>query len=300
MISVLVPVYNSEKYLSDCIESILNQTYEDFELILLDDGSTDGSYNIMEKFKDIDGRVKIFHKDNEKSVSKTRNKLLNLISGEYFVFIDSDDEVDEKFLEILYKTAIETESDITACGFDVVKRKPVAFEGQNIEIVDAKTALITMCFGGRFYAVWNKLIRTAILKDVKFDEQLNYGEDLVFFFDILSANCKFTFIKNKLYHYKMRSGSLSTGKFGESKKQFLKKIIEMSKDEKYNNIQDILKVWVYCTAKLFRYFTRNRKRELKEYRFYLKSLINEYKPYYKNSKYVPYLYKSIVAFLSLF
>lgn len=300
MISVLVPVYNSEKYLGTCIKSILKQTYKDFELVLLDDGSTDGSFSVMEEFKRADERVKVYKKENEKSVSKTRNRLLELINGEYFIFVDSDDEVDEKFLEILYKTATETKSDITACGFDVIKRKPFSNKGKGVDTKDAKRALIKMCFGGRFYAVWNKLIRTDKLNGVRFNEKLNYGEDLVFFFDVLRNECKFTFIKNKLYHYKMRKGSLSTGKFGDSKKEFLEELIKMTKDERYAGIKDVILPWIYCTAKLYRYFTRNAHKKYKEYREYLKRLIEEYSPYYKTSEYVPYLYKTAMAFLSLF
>ena len=103
MISVLLPVFNSEKYLRECIESILNQTYEDFELVIVDDGSIDNSGKIIEEYARKDPRIVFLKKENEKSISKTRNFLLQHVRGEYFIFVDSDDIVDKNFLKILLK-----------------------------------------------------------------------------------------------------------------------------------------------------------------------------------------------------
>ena len=95
MISVLVPVFNSQQYLRNCLKSILNQSFTDFELVIVDDGSIDQSYKIIEEFAKQDTRIKAFRKENEKSISKTRNFLLDHISGDYFIFIDSDDIIEK-------------------------------------------------------------------------------------------------------------------------------------------------------------------------------------------------------------
>jgi glycosyltransferase, SP_1767 family len=115
-ISVIVPIYNAEKYLHRCIDSILKQTYSDLEVILINDGSTDGSAAILETYKDSDARLRIVHKENE-GVSATRNFGLQLARGRYVSFIDSDDFIDESYFKTLHNSIIEQKSDIAICNF---------------------------------------------------------------------------------------------------------------------------------------------------------------------------------------
>lgn len=115
-ISIIVPVYNAENYLRRCIDSILNQTYTDFELLLINDGSTDGSAKILEEIKESDSRIRVVHKKNE-GVSATRNLGLKLATGDYITFIDSDDFVDKLYLEVLYKSLTENDADIASGNF---------------------------------------------------------------------------------------------------------------------------------------------------------------------------------------
>ena len=299
MISVLVPVFNSQNYLRNCLNSILSQSFKDFELIILDDGSIDQSWNIILEYAKKDSRIIPLRKENEKSISKTRNFLLDQIKGEYFVFIDSDDIIEKDFLKILYETAHKSKSDIVACGFKIFHTPPLVRKGYGTRVVKSSKALEMMMFSGKFYALWNKLIKTEALKDARFDESLNYGEDLLFFFNSLKEDIKFTFIDNQLYFYRIRPNSLSNSGFGDNKKDFLKKIIELSNDDKYVEIHDIIKIWIYSTARYYRFETRHAKKENKEYRQYLKSLIKEYKPYYKN-KGGHLTFKILVSFLSMF
>lgn len=299
MISVLVPVFNSQQYLRNCLKSILNQSFTDFELVIVDDGSIDQSYKIIEEFAKQDTRIKAFRKENEKSISKTRNFLLDHISGDYFIFIDSDDIIEKDFLKILYETAIKTKSDITACQFKIVKMPTMIRRGYGIKERPADKALEMMLFGGKFYAVWNKLIKTSVLKNSRFDEKLNYGEDLVFFFNLLSNRLKFTFIDNPLYFYRIRPNSLSTSKFNDSKKDFLEMLIYLSNDEKNEYIKNVINIWIYATANYYRMVTAKNKKENKDYRMHLKEISKQYKPYYK--KLGGHLtFKIAVKFLSLF
>lgn len=115
-ISIIVPVYNAENYLRRCIDSILEQTYTNFELLLINDGSTDGSAKILEEVKESDSRIRIVHKKNE-GVSATRNLGLKLATGDYITFIDSDDFVDKLYLEVLYKSLTENDADIASGNF---------------------------------------------------------------------------------------------------------------------------------------------------------------------------------------
>ena len=300
MISVLLPVFNSQKYLSDCINSILNQSYEDFELVIVDDGSIDQSGEIIKQFIEKDGRIKAFYKENEGSISKTRNFLLEKVTGDFFIFIDSDDIIEKDFLKILLETMNKSNSDVVACGFKLVNIPVLAKKGYGKREVDSSKAIEEMLFSGRFYAVWNKLFRTEKVKDFRFDESLNYGEDLVYFFNVLKDDHKFTFIDNPLYFYRVHPNSLSTSTFGDSKKALLEKLIELSKDEKYHDIQEIIQVWIYSTASYYRYKTRFKRREYREYRTYLKEVIKEYRPYFRNSKKANALFKIAISFMDLF
>lgn len=115
MISIIIPVYNAEKYLPKCIDSILQQTYQDFELILVDDGSTDNSLSVCEKYAERDKRIRVLHKQNGGQGS-ARNLGLSVFNGDYVTFIDSDDWVDSKLLYVLLSNAIRTNADISCCS----------------------------------------------------------------------------------------------------------------------------------------------------------------------------------------
>ena len=300
MISILLPVFNSQKYLSSCINSILEQSYGDFELVIVDDGSVDESGQIIKEFASKDSRIKSFYKENEGSISKTRNFLLEKVTGEYFVFIDSDDVIEKDFLKILLETMNKTQSDIVACGFKLVNMPVLIKKGYGKKSVDSSKALEEMLFSGRFYAVWNKLIKSEKTKNIRFDESLNYGEDLIYFFNLLKSDLKFTFIDNPLYFYRIHPNSLSTSSLGDSKKVFLEKLIELSRDDYYSDIEEIIKVWIYATASFYRYKTRFKRKEYAEYRSYLKEIVEEYKPYFKKSQKGKVIFKIAVSFLDLF
>ena len=113
-ISIIVPVYKVERYLENCIESIINQTFKDFELILVDDGSPDRCGLICDNYAKKDERIKVIHKKNE-GLSAARNSGIQIAKGEYIAFVDSDDCINKNMYETLYDTAIENKSDIVVC-----------------------------------------------------------------------------------------------------------------------------------------------------------------------------------------
>ena len=113
-VSVIIPVYNVEKYLSECLDSVVNQTLKDIEIICVNDGSPDGSAEILEEYAQKDNRIKVITQEN-RGVSEARNSGLKIASGEYIAFLDSDDYIDLKFFEQLYKRGIESNSDVVVC-----------------------------------------------------------------------------------------------------------------------------------------------------------------------------------------
>ena len=114
-ISIIVPVYNVEKYLKTCLDSIINQTYQNLEIILVDDGSTDNSGEICEEYRKTDSRIILIHKENE-GLSMARNFGLDIASGDYISFVDSDDFIARNMMEALYNRLLETQSDMAICS----------------------------------------------------------------------------------------------------------------------------------------------------------------------------------------
>ena len=119
LVSIIIPVYNTEKYLSKCLESVINQTYKNLEIILINDGSTDKSKEICESFAKKDKRIQILNKENS-GVSSARNHGMRLAKGQYIAFIDGDDYAEENYIEELLKNLKQTESDCVLCGYNRV------------------------------------------------------------------------------------------------------------------------------------------------------------------------------------
>ena len=167
-ISIIVPVYNVEKYISCCINSILNQTYKNFELILIDDGSTDNSAKICKEYAILDNRIKVFHKKNE-GVSKARNFGLEVSVGKYIMFCDSDDYVENTWCEELYKTILVNQNSWIMCNTCVIdyasQRKKIKQNNLDIiSILEKEDYYVSMQVGFSG-AIWNKIFNRKILLD---------------------------------------------------------------------------------------------------------------------------------------
>ena len=216
-ISMIVPVYKAEKYLNRCIDSLLAQTYTDFELILVDDGSPDKSGKICDDYAAKDSRIKVIHKENA-GVSAARNSGLDASGGKYIMFCDSDDSVEPCWCEKML-TLFESEHiDLGLCGYSMVDAETNANVGNKIlsdeeisiynrnEVFEFRKAQVIEC-------VWNKIFRKKIIDDfsLRFDESLSYGEDFLFVMKyIQSAKGDFAFYNTALYDYAVgMSGSLS-------------------------------------------------------------------------------------------
>ena len=218
LLSVIVPVYNVKDYLSICIESILNQTYENIELILIDDGSIDGSGEICDYYLQKDCRVKVVHKING-GVASARNAGLQIANGEYVAFVDSDDYCDNYMFEMLMATAYCMHADIVACGGEVLNEKNNVDVPAWIKRTLSTKFVVSNKFSSRTFAVrglipflWNKVYKKSIidLLGLKFNSELEIGEDTVFLKTLFPAVKTIIVIPDKLYHYRYnRDSSLS-------------------------------------------------------------------------------------------
>lgn len=200
-VSIVVPVYNASKYLSICIDSIINQTYKNLEIILVNDGSTDNSGSICDEYGKKDNRITVIHQENQ-GVSKTRNNGLKKSTGEYLTFIDADDIISENYVELLLKDISEKTLNIcTLSLFDkeITKRDS---EGDIIEL--SKDNFITICKYGLINTPCCKLFSTKILKEnnITFDTSLSLGEDLLFNLDYFNYIDKINIIDKDLYFYR--------------------------------------------------------------------------------------------------
>lgn len=224
-VSVIVPVYNVACYLEKCLNSILKQRNRNFELLLIDDGSQDGSGAICDKFAILDKRVRVIHKENG-GVSSARNVGLVNAVGEWFAFVDSDDTVDQDYLTIPQnmKDSDIIEKGYITTGETIISRHQVdkneTFDFEDREIVYKRY------FRKCQFALWNRLYSRKIVNNVKFDERLRIGEDLIFFLTMLHKVRKYSFCSVGCYEYSIREGSaMSLSK--TDNKQRVQRIFQM-------------------------------------------------------------------------
>ena len=213
LISIIVPVYNAEKYLDSCLNSILCQEYKMFEIILVDDGSKDNSGKICDKYAKKDDRIRVFHKDNE-GVSAARTYGMKQIRGKYFMFVDSDDELASNALRQIQEH-FKYEADVMIFGCMCVKG---SVKNQNVPedgfYTRKEFAETYMSLYEKFLinSPWNKVYRTELLNaDTCFPMEMSLGEDLIFCNSYLCRCTSYMVMNLPLYIYKMReSDSLST------------------------------------------------------------------------------------------
>lgn len=221
LITVIVPIYKVEEYLDKCILSIINQTYRNLEIILIDDGSPDKCGEICDKYKKQDNRIQVIHKQNE-GISVARNIGIDLSKGEYLFFVDSDDYLHENMIEILYKNIKMYDADISMCDYIRVKNYNINMldKEENIIVysnIEALEKLYKDTFTfhedySLFIAPWNKLYKKAIFDEIRYPIGKVY-EDGATIYKVLFEAKKIVYSNLKLYYYYQRPGSISRKKF---------------------------------------------------------------------------------------
>mgnify|MGYP000546097936 CR=1 FL=1 len=213
-ISVIVPIYNVEPYLSRCIESLQSQTLSNIEILLIDDGSTDSSGKIADNYSLKDPRIRVFHKGNE-GLSATRNFGLSIAEGKYVLFIDSDDWIDSRMLEFMYQKASVSNSDITVCGVEVeyVKEKRsdiLIFEDLEYNADDQNLGDLFLRLEDHKLSnfAWNKLYLLSFLKNNNLQfENLMPAEDFIFNLSAFKYAKRISVLSSPLYHYMRRDSN---------------------------------------------------------------------------------------------
>lgn len=222
LISIIVPIYNAEKYLQRCIGSIISQTYSNIEIILIDDGSIDNSPKICDDYSKKDLRIKVIHKSND-GVSVARNIGIELAQGKYITFIDSDDYIEKNHIEVLYKLCIECDSDISICGvIDKFLNGKIVKTSKYKKCVNGKDAINLMLCKKKYFGwtCWAKMYKLDKIKHNKFMPNVNIAEDVEFLYRALKNSQKVNIDTSFLtYNYVRRKQSAIHSGFNDDRKK---------------------------------------------------------------------------------
>jgi len=234
LISLIIPCYNAKQTLEKCLNSVIQQSYSNLEIIIIDDGSTDGTSKIYEDFQIKDERIKIFKQHNS-GVSKARNKGIKVAAGEYICFVDSDDWVEPDYCSEMYHSLVRENADIAIIeasyedeNGNVIFNKPISEE----KVFDGKRALALLLEDNIIQShPWGKLYKISFFKNVNFPENLKCFEDYSTLFKIFDKAVKVVKSNKKLYHYIQHEESLSHSLSPETAYNF------------YLAIMDVFRFW---------------------------------------------------------
>lgn len=243
LISIIVPVYNVEKYLNKCIDSIISQTYKNLEIILVDDGSPDNCGTICDEYADRDNRIKVIHKENG-GVSSARNIGIKKSNGNWIVFVDADDWIEESYCKNMLNTAMQNEADVVLCGYNRVVGNKI----EKIDILkdtckyDSHEYLIkTLNPQTGFGFVSRKIIKKDIIKEIEFDTEIEVGEDALFNI-MMSKNIKKAIVLDEiLYNYRINENSVVKRFDVNYEKKYKKAMLKIKEHiNKNGNQQEVL------------------------------------------------------------
>lgn len=248
-ISIIIPVYNVEPYIKKCLDSIINQTHTNLEILLIDDGSTDNSGKICNEYAGKDNRIKVVHKENG-GESSARNVGLNIFTGDYVGFVDADDWIEPNMYEILYQSAHEKNVSISVASYfkdTDIKSIPITNKLQiPDDIINTKDMLLYPLkrdfYMGFCGYIWNKLFSADIFRnhEIKFDDDMIFGGDvLLYALAVIKNKSSGVYVDKPLYHYYQRADSITKSKSVTVKKSILsayKKMELLFNDNGYSDI----------------------------------------------------------------
>lgn len=215
LVSIVIPVYNTEKYLQECLDSVIKQTYSNLEIIIVDDGSKDNCENIINNYIKNDKRI-TYLKQKHKGVTSARKHGVAYAHGDYICSIDSDDYIEPNYIEILLRKAIETNADFVQCAFNCfgIKNKTYIFDQYTLNIEGKQTDVLKQWIDGTHSIgsqIYTKIFKASVIKEALLHSSLkiNEGEDVMHFIHYLKLSNTISSIGNVLYHYRYRNDSIS-------------------------------------------------------------------------------------------
>lgn len=268
LITVIVPVYNVEIYLDKCIESIVNQTYKNLEIILVDDGSSDSSPQICDKWADKDSRITVIHKENG-GVSSARNAALNIAKGDYISFVDSDDYIESNMYETLLSLALKNDADISRCSYryeyndnSSLNETTVDYSKVSECVINVKEYMSNWYQAGLSYsACWNKLYKKELISDVKFNPEYKIGEDHLFTYQAVKKSKTISELPMPFYVYCIHNESaMNSGNNLKNRLDNIEVHRQIYLQEKDNADVSLSFAQMYCLAltDTFAYSVKNK------------------------------------------
>lgn len=295
-VSVIIPIYNVEKYLPKCIESIINQTYQNLEIILVNDGSTDTCPQICEDYAAKDNRIKVIHKKNG-GLSDARNAGYELVTGDFIAFVDSDDLISKNFYKDLMKIANEENADIVECGIfrfkDEKELQNIEFES-TLEKFDTEKALESLMKEQLKQVVWNKLYKTKIVDNLLF-EKGKIHEDEFWTYQVFARANKIVKTSTPLYFYRQQEDSIMAEKYSIRRLSGLEareKRIEFMKNNFPNLTNLAVRTFWHSAFNNYQAIVRNSNVDIDF--TYRKSILEKIKKNIKPENYVDWKKKEIL------
>lgn len=291
MISVIVPVYNVALYVERCVSSILNQTYSDLEILLIDDGSTDDTPSIVDKLAENDCRVKVFHIENN-GVSNARNIALKYAKGDYISIIDGDDWIEPTLFEDAMKAINENNADTFMFEYYVdyeTNKKPHCVDENKYGIIDSKTAIqYSIDVENRF--AWSKIFKKELSNDIWFNTDIILGEDTLYICSVLANANKVVYSNKPYYHYIIREGSAVNSVFNRKKLSGMdayQGVVDLCNELGYEDVSLIAKkslanLGIQLVKSILKIDYSYKKQDLE----YLKSIIMQCKKALSSSNYI--------------
>ncbi len=281
LISVIVPIYNVEKYLPKCVDSIISQKYKNLEIILVDDGSTDRSGTIADEYKKMDGRIHVIHKKNG-GLSDARNAGIEVALGDYLVFIDSDDYIHPEMISRMFDAVKNTSSDIAVCAVRSVKENeatPLETGNDEITVIegaDKRTEYYFEKHCVEFNVAWNKLYPASYFKEIRYP----FGkihEDEFTTWKVLELASRVVYIGEPLYYYVQRKTSIMGEKFSE--KRFMRLEAYDERIEHYLKVDN--RIWLEKILFLYRLFLIEYAKDMRQINMD-ESELKKYREHYRH------------------
>lgn len=278
LITVVIPVYNVEAFLEKCLDSVIQQTYKNLEIILVDDGSTDCSGKMCDEYAEKDSRIKVVHQKN-KGLSGARNAGIEISKGEYITFIDSDDFVSEEFISYLYNLAVRKYADVSICSSIKFYEENETGLGHTVveeRVYNAQQALEDMLYRKNVTAyACGKLYRTTLFNEIRYPEKQLF-EDLNTTYKIFDLAKVITWSSKKLYYYRQRNNSIVNSKFNKKKLSVIKAGLEIKDfvEKKYPEIYNAAVSKVFISA-VDQYRKIPNSIDYREEKIFLKKIVKE-------------------------
>jgi len=215
LVTVIIPVYNAEKSIETCLQSVLNQTYQNLEIIVINDGSIDRTEEVIRRIQLTDHRINLISQRNQ-GVSSARNKGIDISRGKYVSFVDGDDIIDTNFVEVLLHSIVQNQADVVECGvvIEQLDGKIIRIEELKEQAFDHETDILELFLTQTYQRnyVANKLFKSSVIKNIRFPN-LSSGEDFVFLIHVFSLVKRYASVNQVMYHYLINPTSATKAEF---------------------------------------------------------------------------------------